>query len=287
MSIVVTGATGLLGGLVIENLLKKVPASQIVASVRNPEKAAPLAARGVEVRRGDYMDPESLKSAFAGATKLLFIPSPDSDDTLRILQHANVVNAAKAAGVKHIIYPGYAFAETSKIPLAWVHLSTEYAIRTTQIPFTFLRNPLYTDVFVNPGLHAAVAQGALVTNTGNGRLNTVTREDLARATAAVLVEEGHENQVYNLVSDQTWSFDDLAGILSEITGKQVVHQAVSFEEAKASFLSAGLPEPVAAMVAGIYGAVAMGETAATSGDLKKLIGEQTPLKESVRQALQG
>lgn len=285
MSIVVTGATGELGSLVIHHLLKKVPAAQITAVVRHVEKAAPLSGLGIEVRHGDYTDPASLQKAFAGASKLLFISSPDSDDTLRIVQHANVVKAARDAGVQHIAYTGYAFAEDSRIPLAQVHLATEHAIRTTNIPYTFLRHSLYTEVFVNEGIGASVEHGALVTNTGSGKLNTVTRGDLALAAATVLTGEGHENKAYNLVSNQTWSFDDLAQIVSEITGKPVVHRSVSFEEEKQILLNAGLPEPVATLIAGIYHAVSEGETAKTSDDLVKLIGTLTPLKETVKQVL--
>jgi NAD(P)H dehydrogenase (quinone) len=288
MSIVITGATGQLGGLVIQHLLnKKVPASEIVASVRNVEKASALADLGIEVRYGDYNDGASLEKAFAGASKLLFIPSPDTDDTLRIVQHANVVKSARDAGVKHIAYTGYAFAEESNIPLAQVHLATEYSIRTTNIPYTFLRNSLYTEVFVNPALRASVEHGAVVTNAGSGRLNSVTRSDLALAAATVLIGEGHENKTYNLVSNQTWSFDDLADILSEVSGKKVVHQSVSFEEEKSILVNAGLPESVAVVIAGIYNAISEGETSRTSDDLQKLIGTLTPLKETVKQVFQG
>ncbi|GGF99044.1 SDR family oxidoreductase [Paenibacillus abyssi] len=287
MSIMITGATGELGSLVVNHLLKKVAADQIVAVVRNVEKAAALADLGIEVRHGDYNDQESLTQAFAGASKLLFISSPDNDDTQRIVQHANVVKAARDAGVKHIAYTGFAFAEQSVIPLAHVHLATEQAIRTTKIPFTFLRNALYTEVFVNPGLGASIAHGAVVTNTGTGRINSATRNDLALAAAAVLAEDGHENKTYNLVSSQTWSYDELAQLISEISGKQVVHQAVSFEEEKNILIGAGFPEPVAALFAGIYQAVAEGETSKSADDLKNLIGSETPLKASVQQALQG
>ncbi len=199
---------------------KKVPAAQITAVVRNVEKASSLAGLGIEVRYGDYTKPESLQQAFSGASKLLFISSPDSDDTLRVVQHANVVKAARDAGVQHIAYTGYAFGEESIVPLAQVHLATEHAIRTTGIPYTFLRNSLYTEVFINPGLGASVEHGAIVTNTGRGTVNSVTRSDLALAAATVLAGEGHENKTYNLVSNQTWSFDDLAQIVSEVTGKK-------------------------------------------------------------------
>lgn len=287
MSIYVTGATGELGSLVIAHLLKKMPASRMTAIVRNVEKASFLAGQGIEIRYGDYSDPASLAKAFAGASRLLFVSSPDSDDTNRIVQHANVVKAAKEAGVGHIAYTSFAFAEQSVIPLAHVHLATEHAIRTTGIPYTFLRNSLYTEVFVNPALHASVEHGAVVTNTGNGTLNTATRNDLAAAAAEVLAGEGHENKTYTLVSDQTWSFDELAQIMSEITGKPIAHHAVSFAEQKSMLIrDPGLPEPVAGMIAGIYQAVAEGETSKTSGDLRSLIGTPAPLKDTVKQVLQ-
>lgn len=287
MSIVITGATGQLGRLVIAHLLKKVPASQIVATVRNVEKASDLADLGIELRYGDYNDPASLPAAFAGAEKLMFIPSPDMDSSLRIAQHASVAKAARDAGVGHIAYAGIAFAEKATVPLALVHLATEYAVRATNIPFTFLRNSFYTEVFVTPGLQGAVATGELITNAGAGRLNTVTRNDLALAAAAVLTGEGHENKTYNLASAETWTFDDLARILSEVSGKRVVHRNVSFDGSVAHLVGAGLPEPVAGFFAGLYGAIAQGETAHTSTDLQSLIGAQTPFAETVRQALQG
>ncbi|WP_138754077.1 SDR family oxidoreductase [Paenibacillus sinopodophylli] len=289
MSIVITGATGQLGGLVIKHLLDRaVPAGQIIAVVRNVEKASSLAELGVEVRYGDYNDRESLEKAFAGASKLLFVPSPDAhDETLRILQHANVAKAAKDAQVGQIAYYGYAFGETSKLSLATTHILTEGIIRTTGIPFTFLRNPLYTDVFVSPqSVGAAVQYGALVANAGAGRVHSAYRYDLALAGAVVLTEEGHENQVYNLAANTTWSFEELAAAIAKVSGKAVVYNPISFDEQKALLLQAGLPEGVAIMVAAINQSVADGETSQTSNDLKALIGSLTSLEEIVRQSLQ-
>ncbi|WP_374721804.1 SDR family oxidoreductase [Peribacillus tepidiphilus] len=287
MSIVVTGATGHLGGLVIQHLLKKVPANEIIASVRNVEKAEDLANLGIEVRYGDYMDVELMKKSFEGASKVLFISSPDLDDTLRIRQHANVAQAARDAGVKHIAYTGFAFAEESTLPLANVHLASEYAIRSTNIPYTFLRNALYAEVFVNPGLAASVASGELVTNAGTGKLNAVSRNDLALAAATVLTENGHENKTYNLVNPQPWSFDELAQVLTDVSGKKVEHRSVSFDEMKEYLVNVGLPVPVAEFSAVIYHAISEGETARTTEDLQNLIGTPTSLKEAVKQALQG
>ncbi|KIL49410.1 SDR family oxidoreductase [Jeotgalibacillus soli] len=287
MSIVVTGATGGLGNAVIQHLLKKVPASEIIASVRNVDKASDLANQGVEVRYGDYHDFESMKKSFEGAEKVLFISSPDADDTDRIGQHATVAKAARDAGVKHIAYTGFAFGEESNLPLALVHMATEYAIRSTNIPYTFLRNSLYTDVFVNPGLAGAVQSGELVTNAGIGTINAVLRDDLAKAAATVLAEEGHENKSYNLVNPQPWSFDDLAHALTEVSGKEVKHRSVSFEEAKDYLVNIGLPAPIAELSAFIYDGVAKGETSKSSQDLYNLIGTPTSLKDAVKAALQG
>ncbi len=129
MAIIITGATGQLGGLAVQHLLdKKVPANQIVAVVRNVEKAAPLAALGIEIRHGDYNDGPSLEKAFAGASKILFVPSPDAhDETLRMAQHINVIQAAKKAGAGHIIYYGFAFGEHSKLPLALTDVVSVYS----------------------------------------------------------------------------------------------------------------------------------------------------------------
>ncbi|OMP65629.1 SDR family oxidoreductase [Domibacillus epiphyticus] len=286
MSIAITGATGQLGSRVIQHLLNKhVAADDIIAVVRDKEKASSLVDIGVEVRHGDYDHPDTLENVFAGVDKLFFVSSPYNDDTRRIVQHANVVKAARDAGVKHIVYTSYAFAEESTIALAHVHLATEQAIRTTAIPFTFLRNSLYTEIFVNPALGASVENGAVVTNTGKGRLNTVTRNDLALAAATVLVEDGHENKTYTLVAHKTWSFDTLAQILSDIAGKTIVHKAVSLEEEIEILKKAGLPEHLVFMFSGIYQAISEGEISRTSEDLQKLIGTPTPLEETVKRSL--
>lgn len=284
MKIIVTGATGQLGGQAVRHLLQKVPAEHIVAVVRNPQKAAPLAELGIEIRQGDYNDPQSLAAAFKDGTRLLFISSPDMDDALRVVQHAQVVKAARDAGLRHIAYTGFAFAEDN--PFALVHLATEYAIRASRIPYTFLRNGGYVEFFVNPALNSSVQAGRITTNAGQGKINAVSRHDLALAAATVLTGEGHENKTYTLVSDAPWSFDELADILTEISGKPVVHQSVSFEEEKSLLMRAGLPEGLAQMTAYVYSTVADGKMERGSGDLQQLIGLRTPLREQVRQALQ-
>jgi NAD(P)H dehydrogenase (quinone) len=284
MSIVLTGATGGLGSLVVQHLLKRVPASEIVVSVRHPEKASALAEQGIEVRQGDYDDPASLQQAFAGADKLLIISSSLLDDTARVRQHATAMEAAKKAEVGHIVYTGVAYAEQVGMTLAHVHLASEYALRTTGIPYTVLRNAFYTHLFVNPGLKAAVESGELVTSAGNGKLNTATRNDFARAAATVLAEEGHENKVYELTAAQPWSFDDLAQLLSQASGKKVIHRPVSESEIGTELKQSGTPEGFIPFQIMIYRAIANGEFASTSADLQRLIGSAyTPLEASVRE----
>ncbi|QJC50712.1 SDR family oxidoreductase [Paenibacillus albicereus] len=285
MKLIVTGATGQLGGLVVRHLLRKVPASHIVGVARHLEKASALMELGIEVRQGEYRDPESLSHAFADGTKLLFISSSEQDDPSRVVQHAHVVKAARDAGIKHIAYTSFAFAEDN--PLALVHLTTEHAIRTTTIPYTFLRNGGYAEFFIHSSLKANVENGTIFTNAGQGKVNAVSRSDLALAAATVLTEEGHKNKEYNLVSCHPWSFDDLAEALSEIAGKSVVHRSVSFEEEKSLLVRSGMPEAYAERTAYVYTAIAEGKMARTTDDLVKLIGYETPMKELVGKALQG
>ena len=144
MKILVTGATGHLGSLVVESLLASVPAEQLAVSVRNPSKSAGLSERGVDVRHGDFDDPASLDTAFAGIDRLLII-STDGDNETRTRQHLAAVDAATRAGVGFVAYTSIARADSSKVSLAPVHQATEGAIRATGIPYSFLRNNWYLE----------------------------------------------------------------------------------------------------------------------------------------------
>jgi NAD(P)H dehydrogenase (quinone) len=287
MVVAVTGATGQLGNFVIKHLLKKMSVNQIVAVVRNTERAAPLASLGVEVRYGNYMDPASLVKAFNRISRLLLISSSDAfDETLRMVQHANAVRAAKLAGVEHLCYTGTAFAEDATFGPALLHLATEQAIKASRLTYTFLRDTLYTELFIGPELMKTVESGIIVTNTGSGKINTVTRSDLALAQATVLAAQtGHENKTYNLVSDQLWSFDDLAQILSDLLHKQVKHRPGSLEEAKEYLIKSGFSESRATQRATLYDGVAAGEWEKRSDDLRVLINKETPLRETVKKTL--
>lgn len=286
--IIVTGANGQLGGLAIRHLLELgVQAGSITGVVRDEVKGAPLKELGIQTVVADYDDAESLAKAFSGASKLLFVSAPSMDNTLRIRQHANVVEAARNAGVKHIAYTSIASAEKMKLGLENVHLATEYMIKTTNIPYTFLRNAFYLEILVNESLHGIVAQGEMITSAPNGRMNFATRNDLALAAAKVLIGSGHDNKTYELVNPQPFTFNDFAGLVSEVSGKPVKHNAVSPAEAVQSMIEAGVPDGMAGfMVHGVYAAIGDGQFGAASEDLVRLIGDKfTTLQEAVRQVL--
>ncbi|KPW63251.1 hypothetical protein ALQ64_00236 [Pseudomonas cannabina] len=181
--IVVTGATGQLGRLVIEQLLTRIPASQIIAAVRSPEKAADLSALGVQVRQADYSQPSTLNSAFAGAEKLLLISS--SEVGQRLPQHKAVIDAAKSAGVRLLAYTSVLHADTSALGLAKEHRETEDYLRSSGLPFVLLRNGWYTENYV-AGAQGALAHGAVLGSAGDGRISSASRLDYAEAAAVAL-----------------------------------------------------------------------------------------------------
>ncbi|OWA35986.1 NAD(P)-dependent oxidoreductase [Saccharibacillus sp. O16] len=286
--IIVTGASGHLGTAAIHHLLDLgVPASDIVGVVRDTAKGAALAERGIELRLGDYDNAASLPSAFADGEKLLFVSASSMDNTLRIRQHAVVVEAARNAGIQHIVYTSFAFAEKMTIGLENVHLATEYMIRTTGIAYTFLRNGFYLDMMANEGTAAVAAGGTVISAAPTGKLNYVTRDNLARAAAVVLTQDGHANQTYELTSPEPFSYDDYAAALAEVSGKPVVHQALPASEAVGAMAAAGVPEGAAGfMVHVVDAAIERGEFADPSNDLVKLIGDSyTPLKAALESVL--
>lgn len=283
-TLVITGATGELGQLVVQHLLQKVPASQIAVSVRNVEKATALfAGRGIEVRYGDYDDPSSLEKSFAGASKLLLISTPQDDSVARIRKHVDAIEIAKKVGVKHLIYTSFAAIDKGAFPpLGNVHLATEYTLHASGLSTTILRNAFYQEAFVNESLRSFVDHGVIVTSAGAGEINTVERNDLALAAATVLAEEGHENKIYELASSETWSYNELANILTDISGTNVTHQSMSDSEALKLMVESGIPEGVAHFQVALYNSIANGNEGNTSRDLEKLIGRKpVSIRESI------
>lgn len=270
--IVITGATGQLGRLVIASLLKKVPASRIVAAVRNPEKAKDLAALGVQVRRADYNLPETWFSALAGAEKVLLISS--SEVGQRVNQHRTVIDAAKKAGVKLLAYTSLLRADTSPLALAAEHIATETLIRESGIPFVMLRNGWYTENYA-AGIPAAVEHGTFYGSAGDGRIASAARADYAEAAVAVLTTEGKGGRIYELAGDTSYTLTEFAAEISRQYGKQVNYVNLPEPEYKQLLVSVGLPEPFAALLADSDGGAAKGGLYDDGHQLSTLIGRPT------------
>ncbi|MEU4645748.1 SDR family oxidoreductase [Micromonospora sp. NPDC023814] len=282
MSIVVTGATGHLGRLIVDSLLRRgVPAGQVVALGRDTDRLADLAARGVTVRRADYSDPDSLRAALAGAEKLMFVSG--SEVGQRVQQHRNVVDAAKEAGVGLVVYTSIAKADTSSLILATEHRATEQEIRSSGLPYVLLRNNWYVENYL-PQLPTYLEHG-VVGASGDGRIGAATRADYAEAAAAVLTTEGHANRVYELAGAPI-TMTELAEELSRQTGRQVGYTDLPVEKYAEVLAGAGVPQAYAEVLADGDRGVAQGDLDVESDDLAKLIGRQpTTLAEAVRAAL--
>ena len=282
MTIVVTGATGHLGRLVVEALLARgVPAGQIVATGRRIEALADLQDRGVTVRRADFSDPASLSTAFAGAEKLLLVSS--SEVGQRLPQHRNAIAAAKDAGVRLIGYTSITRADTSTLMLAPEHKATEEALAESGVPYVVLRNGWYTENYT--GQLDTYLQHGIVGAAGTGRVSAATRADFAAAAATVLVEDGHEGAVYEL-GGEAFTMAELAATVSSATGQDVTYTDLPVEQYAQVLVGAGLPEQVAAAFADGDRGVADGELYVEVTDLEELIGRApTPLADAVAAAV--
>ncbi|ADF60175.1 SDR family oxidoreductase [Enterobacter cloacae] len=281
--IAITGATGQLGRLVIEQLLKTVPANQIVAIVRNPAKAEALSQQGIVVRQGDYTDQAALTTALKGVKKLLLISS--SEVGQRATQHQNVINAAKAAGVIFIAYTSLLHADNSPLGLHVEHVATEKALATSSIPYALLRNGWYTENYL-ASAPPALEHGVFIGAAGEGKIASATRADYAAAAAKVVSEEGHAGKVYELAGDSAWTLSELAAELSKQSGKPVVYQNMSEADFAAALKSVGLPAGLADMLADSDVGASKGGLFDDSHTLSKLIGRPTTsLAESVKTIL--
>lgn len=281
--IAITGATGQLGRLVIEQLLKTVPANQIVAIVRNPAKAEALSQQGIVVRQGDYTDQAALTTALKGVEKLLLISS--SEVGQRATQHQNVINAAKAAGVTFIAYTSLLHADNSPLGLHVEHVATEKALATSGIPYALLRNGWYTENYL-ASAPPALEHGVFIGAAGEGKIASATRTDYAAAAAKVVSEEGHAGKVYELAGDSAWTLSELAAELSKQSGKPVVYQNMSEADFAAALKSVGLPAGLADMLADSDVGASKGGLFDDSHTLSKLIGRATTsLAESVKAIL--
>ncbi|GAB2690931.1 SDR family oxidoreductase [Paenibacillus thermoaerophilus] len=281
MKLLVTGATGKLGRKVVETLLKTVPASQLAVSVRNPEKAEDLRARGVDVRQGDFDRPESLDTAFAGIDRILII-SADGDNETRIRQHTNAVEAAARAKVSFIAYTSLANASESKLFLAPPHQAAEQAILKTGIPYSFLRNNWYLENEIS-SIQGVLAGAPWVTSAGTGKVGWALQQEYAEAAAAVLAGNGHENTIYEL-SGKLLTQEELASALSAVLGKEVPVQQVDDDTYADIMKQAGVPDFVIPMLVAIQQGIREGHLEVESNDFEKLLGRPlTPIHEALKQ----
>jgi len=279
MTILVTATSGPFGRLVVQSLLASgVAAADIRAGARTVEKAADL---GVEVVHLDYSEPASIAAALVGVESLLLVSG--SEVGQRAAQHANVIDAAVAAGVKHLVYTSAPSAMTSALVVAPEHKATEEAIAASGIPSTILRNGWYTENYSST--LAQAASGEIVTSTDGGRVSSASRKDYAQAAAVVLSTPGHEGAVYELAGDTAWSFDEFAAVASDILGTPVVHRSVSPEEHATTLAGFGLDEGTVGFVVALDGNIRDGLLGHTPGTLSELIGRPTtPLEQGLREA---
>lgn len=280
MTIAVTGATGQLGRSVIEQLKQKVAAANIVALVRSPEKAQDL---GVQARKADYTQPDTLQTALAGVDTLLLISS--SEVGQRVAQHQNVLDAAKRAGVKRVVYTSLLHADKSPLSLADEHVQTEAAIKASGLTYTLLRNGWYTENYTG-SIPGALAAGAVVGSAGNGRVASATREDYAQAAVTVLTTSGHDGKTYELAGDQAWTLTDLAAELSRQTGRDIPYRNLPEAEYAKILEGVGLPGFLAAAIASWDVGASQDALFDDSKQLSKLIGRPTtPLAETIKATL--
>ncbi len=281
--IAITGATGLLGQHVIENLLQTVPANQIVAFARDVKKGSSLSQKGVLVRQADYNDKASLITALQGVDKLLLISS--SEVGKRTIQHRNVIEAAKSADVQFIAYTSILHADRSPLSLHVEHVETEKMLADSGISYTLLRNGWYTENYL-ASVPAALEHGVFLGAAGDGKIASATRADYALAAARVISEEGHIGKVYELEGDEAWTLEQLAKELTKQSGKQVIYNNLSQADFVAALKTAGLPDKLSNMLADSDIGASKGGLFDDSHTLSKLIGRRTTtLAESIKAIL--
>ncbi|MFL9502830.1 SDR family oxidoreductase [Rhodopseudomonas palustris] len=280
----VTGASGQLGRLVIDGLLKTVPASQIGVLVRSDEAAAEFAARGLHVHNGDYGRPDSLKAAFTGVDRALLISS--SEIGQRTAQHRNAIEAARQAGVKLLAYTSLLHADTSPLGLAEEHRQTEAALKASGVPHALLRNGWYSENYA-ASIPAALAHGALLGSADGGRIASAARADYAEAAVRVLTAaEPQAGRIYELAGDASYTLAEFAAELSKQSGKAVAYRDLSQADYEAALVGAGLPGPFAALLADSDAGAAKGALFDDSHTLSQLIGRPTtPIAATISEAL--
>jgi NAD(P)H dehydrogenase (quinone) len=274
--ILVTAATGQLGRHVVEGLREQ--GAKFAAGARDTSVDL-----GVEVRQLDYNRPETLEPALQGVSTLLLISGNEVGQ--RVAQHSAVVEAARKAGVGHIVYTSAPYADTTELVLAPEHKATEAAIRASGVPYTFLRNGWYHENYVDK-IKAAAETGEIVGAAGDGRVASAARKDFADAAVAVLTQPGHENKVYELTGDTAWTFAEFAEEIAKVADRPVTYRNLSVEELQQYLVEQGTPPELAGFLAAIDGNIAAGTLGHTPGTLRTLIGRPTtPVSVAIRETL--
>lgn len=279
--IAVTGANGKFGSLVIEGLLQRIPSEEIIAVVRKPAEATLLQKLGVQIRQGDYDQPETLKEAFQGVEKVLLVSAVVPGQRLR--QHKAVIDAAKTAGVKFVAYTSMLNADTSTHMLAAEHLATEQYLANSGLKFALLRNAWYLENHIGM-VDAALQHGALVGSAGDGRFASATRADLAQAAVAVLTESAEPKLTYELAGDSSFSMSEFAQELTRRTGREILYTELEPEAYRNLLAGLGLPSVIVDVLVDADLKARLGNFDSSSKDLSQLIGHPTTtLSEAVRQ----
>ncbi len=280
--IVVTGATGKLGRLVIDALLHRVPEAELAVAVRTPSKAADLSARGVQVRHADYDRPETLSGAFKPGERVLLISANEVGK--RAAQHLRVIEAARAANVGLLAYTSLLRADRSTLILAEEHRTTEKAIRASGLPYTFLRNGWYLENHTEQ-LDGIVKRGEIVGAARAGRFASAARRDYAAAAAAALTTDGVASKIYELAGDG-FTLEEFAAEVTKQSGKRIAYSNLTLEEYKEALVASGMSEAIADLVADFDRAAAHGDLDGSSDDLRRLIRRSpTPLRDAIAGAL--
>ncbi|EIV92855.1 SDR family oxidoreductase [Frankia sp. QA3] len=240
MSVVVTGASGQYGRLAARRLLARIPAAELILTTRTPGDLAEFAQRGVDVRRADFDEPETLRTAFAGAERLLLISTTSVGR--RVRQHSHAVDAAKAAGVRHVVYTSFVGTDSSSAALVLVdHRGTEDALRRSGLAWTFLRDSQYADAIADVIAPTALATGRWRAAAGDGLIAPVAREDCVDCAVAVLTGSGHENTAYDITGPQLLSYRQAAELVAEVAGRPVDYEVISDGELYEVFDALGVP----------------------------------------------
>lgn len=282
----VTGATGQLGRLVIDALLKMTTPDQIVALARDPEGANDLIEQGLEVRRFDYDHPSHLSSALVGVDRLLLVSSDDL--ARRVEQHRAVIDAAVAARVGFLAYTSVLHADTNPLGVAPSHRDTEAMLAASGVPHAILRNGWYIENYLI-GAEAAIVHGVLLGSSGEGRISGASRSDYAEAAAKILLAGPTTpgvTGIYEWAGDTAFTLTDVAAMLSSSSGRSVTYRDVSEAEFAKALEAGGMPSPISAMLAGLSAGAASGILEDNSGALGRALGRPTEsLRDVIRSAL--